>query len=75
MPAKVATVAFHPSGRCIAAGYIDGTVLLLGMKGGEETLVRRADGHGVTAVTWFSGGDWLAVGTRHGDVVIADYRS
>ena len=75
MPAKVATVAFHPSGRCIAAGYIDGTVLVLGMKGGEETLVRRADGHGVTAVTWFSGGDRLAVGTRHGDVVIADYRS
>jgi hypothetical protein len=51
----------------IAAGYADGTVLMIRMDDGAEILVRRRDGVPVVGLSWSSDGKQLALATESGD--------
>jgi WD40 repeat protein len=62
----VAIVACHPTQEVLAAGYSDGTVMLVRLADGAEILVRRASGTPVTALGWRSDGKLLAFGAEDG---------
>jgi WD40 repeat protein len=67
LPTKVTTVACHPLSDILAAGYADGTVLMIRMDDGAEILVRRRDGAAVAGLAWSSDGKHLALATEGGD--------
>jgi len=65
-------VAFHPQHDIVAAGYVDGTVVMADVTG-ERVLQVKAPGEGeVTALTWNPQGTLLAFGTEHGRAGIVD---
>lgn len=66
-PSRCTMVACHPKQPVAAAGFVDGTVLLVRLDDGALILAREADGHPVSALGWDQGGQVLAFGTEQGD--------
>jgi WD40 repeat protein len=67
LQARVSAVACHPKQDIMAAGYSDGTVLLVRFEDGAEILVRRNSGVAVSALAWNSKGTLLAFAAEDGD--------
>ncbi|WP_226583485.1 WD40 repeat domain-containing protein [Acuticoccus sediminis] len=65
--ALVTRVAAHPSRPQVAGGYSNGTVLVGGVKKGEASFVRLADGAPVTALAYTANGTLIAA-TRSGRI-------
>jgi WD40 repeat protein len=67
LQARVTQVACHPRDDILAAGYSDGTVLMVRMHDGAEILVRRNEGAQVTALAWNAKGSMLAFAAEDGE--------
>ncbi len=67
LQARVTQVACHPKQDISAAGYSDGTVLMVRMNDGAEILVRRNGGALVSALAWNARGTMLAFAAEDGD--------
>ena len=67
LPARVSAVACHPKNEIVAAGYSDGTVLMVRMEDGAEILVRRNSTPPVAALAWNAKGTLLAFADENGD--------
>src|ERR1700754_2771957 len=67
LQARVSVVACHPKQDILAAGYSDGTILMVRMTDGAEILVRKNTGTAVAALGWDAKGTLLAFGTEDGD--------
>src|SRR5438105_4913625 len=67
LQARVSAVACHPKQDIMAAGYSDGTVLMIRLEDGAEILVRRRGGAAVAALAWNARGSLLAFATEDGD--------
>jgi len=67
LQAKVTAVACHPTSDILAAGYSDGTILMVRIQDGAEILVRRNGGEQVSALAWNAEGSLLAFATDDGD--------
>jgi anaphase-promoting complex subunit 4 len=61
-------VACHPKQDILAAGYSDGTILMVRLSDGAEILVRRRNGDApVEALAWNTKGTLLAFAAEDGD--------
>ena len=67
LQARVTQVACHPKQDIFAAGYSDGTILMVRMNDGAEILVRRNGGAPVSALAWNGKGTMLAFAAEDGD--------
>jgi WD40 repeat protein len=67
LQARVSAVACHPKHDIMAAGYSDGTVLMVRLGDGAEILVRRRGGTAVSGLAWSAKGALLAFATEDGD--------
>jgi WD40 repeat protein len=68
LQARVAMVACHPKQDLLAAGYSDGTILMVRLSDGAEILVRRGNGSApVLALAWNAKGTLLAFAAEDGD--------
>lgn len=67
LQARVSAVACHPKQDIMAAGYSDGTVLMIRLEDGAEILVRRNKGAPVAALAWNARGTLLAFADEEGD--------
>lgn len=67
LQARVSAVACHPKQDIMAAGYSDGTVLMIRLEDGAEILVRRNEGVAVAALAWNAKGTLLAFADEEGD--------
>jgi WD40 repeat protein len=67
LQARVSAVACHPKQDILAAGYSDGTVLMVRLEDGAEILVRRNGGAAVSALAWNAKGTLLAFAAEDGD--------
>jgi WD40 repeat protein len=67
LKAKVTMVACHPKQDILAAGYSDGTILMVRMTDGAEILVRANKGEPVSALAWNAKGTLLAFAAQDGD--------
>jgi anaphase-promoting complex subunit 4 len=67
LKAKVTAVACHPKQDILAAGYSDGTVLMVRMHDGAEILVRRNGGAAVAALAWSGSGSRLVFAAADGE--------
>lgn len=67
LQAKVTAVACHPKQDILAAGYEDGTVLMIRMHDGAEILVRRNGTPPIAALAWSAAGTWLAFSDEAGN--------
>jgi WD40 repeat protein len=67
LQARVSAVACHPKQDIMAAGYSDGTVLMIRLEDGAEILVRRGGNVAVSALAWSAKGSLLAFATEDGD--------
>jgi WD40 repeat protein len=67
LQARVSMVACHPKQDILAAGYSDGTVLMVRLNDGAEILVRRNGSAPVSALAWNSLGTLLAFAAEDGD--------
>jgi WD40 repeat protein len=67
LKARVSMVACHPKQDILAAGYSDGTVLMVRITDGAEILVRANKGAPITALTWNAKGTLLAFASEDGD--------
>ena len=67
LQARVSAVACHPKQDILAAGYSDGTVLMVRTGDGAEILVRKNGGAPVAALTWNVKGTLLAFAAEDGD--------
>ena len=67
LQARVSAVACHPKQEILAAGYDDGTILLVRLEDGGELLVRRRGASAVAAVAWNAKGTMLAFADQDGD--------
>ncbi len=67
LQARVSAVACHPKQDIMAAGYSDGTVLMVRLEDGAEILVRRNKGVPISALAWNAKGTWLAFSDEEGD--------
>jgi len=72
LQARVSMVACHPKQDIMAAGYSDGTILMVRLEDGAEILVRRNGGGPVSALAWNARGTLLAFGTEDGDAGIVE---
>jgi WD40 repeat protein len=63
---RVEVVACHPKQDIVAAGYGDGTVLLVRIEDGAEVLAKRPGDAPVTALAWTADGLLLAWGAEAG---------
>jgi len=66
LQARVSMVACHPKQDILAAGYSDGTILMVRMNDGAEILVRR-NGGVVAALAWNAKGTLLAFAAEDGE--------
>jgi hypothetical protein len=60
-------VACHPKQDILAAGYSDGTILMVRLNDGAEILVRRNETVPVSALAWNAKGTLLAFAAEDGD--------
>jgi len=67
LQARVTAVACHPRQDILAAGYGDGTILMVRLTDGAEILVRRNGTAPVAALAWNGKGTWLAFAAEDGD--------
>ncbi len=67
LQARVAVVACHPRQGVLAAGYSDGTILMVRLDDGAEILVRRNGSPAVSALAWNAKGTLLAFADEEGD--------
>jgi len=67
LQAKATAVACHPKEDVFAAGYSDGTILMVRIEDGAEILVRRNAGEPVSALAWNQKGSLLAFASEDGD--------
>jgi WD40 repeat protein len=67
LQARVAVVACHPKQDILAAGYGDGTILMVRLNDGAEILVRRNGTAPVAALAWNAKGTLLAFAAEDGD--------
>jgi WD40 repeat protein len=67
LQARVSMVACHPKQDILAAGYSDGTILMVRLNDGAEILVRRNGTAAVSALAWNSKGTLLAFAAEDGD--------
>jgi len=67
LQARVTVVACHPKEEVLAAGYSDGTVLMVRIEDGAEILVRRNSMPPVAALAWNAKGTLLAFADEEGD--------
>jgi WD40 repeat protein len=67
LEARVSMVACHPKQDILAAGYSDGTILMVRLNDGAEILVRRNGTAPVSALAWNSKGTLLAFAAEDGD--------
>ena len=67
LQARVAMVACHPKQDILAAGYSDGTILMVRLNDGAEILVRRNGTAPVAALAWNAKGTLLAFAGEDGD--------
>jgi WD40 repeat protein len=67
LQARVSAVACHPKQDILAAGYSDGTVLMVRTGDGAEILVRKNGGAQVAALAWNAKGTLLAFAAEDGD--------
>lgn len=67
LQARVTMVACHPRNDILAAGYSDGTILMVRLEDGAEILVRRNAGPPVAALAWNAKGTMLAFAAEDGD--------
>jgi WD40 repeat protein len=67
LPARVTMVACHPKQDIFAAGYSDGTILMVRLDDGAEILVRRNGAAPVSALAWNGKGTMLAYAAEDGD--------
>ncbi len=65
--ARVAAVACHPKQDVLAAGYSDGTILMVRLTDGAEILVRRNGTSPVSGLAWNAKGTLLAFAAEDGD--------
>ena len=68
--ARVTVVACHPKQPVVAAGFSDGSVVLVRLDDGALISARLADAQPVSALGWNSSGQILAYGTESGDAGI-----
>jgi WD40 repeat protein len=73
LQARVSAVACHPKQEFMAAGYSDGTVLIVRYEDGAEILVRRNGGQAVTGLAWNAKGSLLAFGAEDGDAGMLEF--
>lgn len=66
LQAKVTAVSCHPKSDILAAGYSDGTILMVRSEDGAEILVRRNGTGPVSALAWNAKGTLLAFATEDG---------
>src|ERR1700692_2987857 len=67
LQARVSAVACHPKQDILAAGYSDGTVLMVRLNDGAEILVRRNGTAAVAALAWNGKGTQFAFADEDGD--------
>jgi WD40 repeat protein len=67
LKARVTSVACHPDQAIFAAGYEDGTVLMVRMTDGAEILVHRNGGAAIAALAWNAKGTLLAFAGEDGE--------
>lgn len=67
MERRVACVACHPGQPIVAAGYDDGSALLIRLSDGAAIIAKGPGGGAVTALAWDKAGGRLAFGTEDGD--------
>jgi len=67
LKAKVTMVACHPKQDILAAGYSDGTILMVRITDGAEILIRANKGQPVSALAWNAKGTLLAFADQDGD--------
>jgi WD40 repeat protein len=72
LQARVAAVACHPKQDILAAGYSDGTILMVRFEDGAEILVRRR-GSAVAALAWNAGGTVLAFAAEDGEAGLLEF--
>jgi WD40 repeat protein len=66
LQARVTTVACHPKQDILAAGYSDGTILMVRLNDGAEILVRKNGSEPVSALVWNGKGTVLAFAAEDG---------
>jgi WD40 repeat protein len=66
LQARVSVVACHPKQDILAAGYSDGTILMVRLSDGAEILVRRRGTAQVSALAWNAKGTLLAFALEEG---------
>jgi WD40 repeat protein len=69
---RAGVVACHPRQEVVAAGYADGTVLLVRIEDGAEVLAKKPGDAPVTALGWDATGSLLAWGTESGEAGVID---
>jgi WD40 repeat protein len=67
LQARVSAVACHHKQDIMAAGYSNGTVLMIRLEDGAEILVRRNGNAAISALAWSAKGSLLAFATEDGD--------
>jgi len=67
LQARVSAVACHPKQDILAAGYSDGTILMVRIADGAEILVRRNGGAQVAGLAWNAKGTQLAFAAEDGE--------
>src|SRR3954471_12778835 len=67
LQARVSAVACHPKQDILAAGYSDGTVLMVRLNDGAEILVRKNGGAQVAGLAWNAKGTMLAFAAEDGE--------
>jgi len=67
LQARVAAIACHPKQDVLAAGYSDGTILMVRLTDGAEILVRRNGTSPVSGLAWNAKGTLLAFAAEDGD--------
>jgi WD40 repeat protein len=72
LQARVSAVACHPKQDIMAAGYSDGTVLMIRLEDGAEILVRRRGNAAVAGLAWSTKGSLLAFATEDGDAGLVE---
>ena len=73
LQARASAVACHPRQDIFAAGYSDGTVLMVRMEDGAEILVRRNGPAAVAALAWNAKGTQLAFAAEDGDSGLLEF--
>jgi hypothetical protein len=72
LQARVAVVACHPKQDILAAGYSDGTILMVRLSDGAEILVRRNGAAAVSGLAWNGKGTMLAFSDEDGHAGLLD---